>query len=296
MSAELIKRIGAFIAISYSLALLLDTMSLYGLLPLIFWGFIRMWSVALAVMLCLILFEGKISRFRMFLNFPLRLLRLYLLSPLIVYAALGIYILMATSLNLFNFSTYIDLMKKNLAESLNAPVDEVTYLAQILAYAQIAMSYIAAITLNMLFALGEEIGWRGYLYTLLGSKPVFKTALIIGIIWGFWHTPAIILLGYNYQFNRLAGIPLFTTLAVLFTYPQLLLTDRARGSVLPSSAFHGAINAIWGLTAIATRLPADFGELMLGLGLTGILSWSTLDVILHLILVLAGKRRYEGQN
>lgn len=285
MSAGLIGRIGTFIAVSYSLALLLDIVFLYGLLPSIFWGFTRMWSVTLAVVLCLIIFEGKISGLEMFLKFSIGLLRLYLLSPLIVYAALGIYISIAAPLNLFSLSAYVDLMAKSLAESIGMPTGEVVYLVQILAYAQIAISYIAALTLNMFFALGEEVGWRGYLYALLGSKPAFKTALIIGIIWGFWHASAIILLGYNYQFNRLAGTLLFTILTVLFTYPQLLLTDAAGGSVLPSSAFHGAINAIWGLTLIATKLPIDYGELMLGLGLTGILAWSIINIILYAILV-----------
>jgi len=87
---------------------------------------------------------------------------------------------------------------------------------------------------------------EGYLYSLLGSKPTWKTSLIIGVVWGFWHAPAIAFLGFNYQFNRLVSILLFTTLAALFTYPQLLLTKRTGGSVLPSASFHGAINAMWG--------------------------------------------------
>ena len=77
-------------------------------------------------------------------------------------------------------------------------------------------------------------------------------------------------------------MPLFTALTVLFTYPQIIITYMAEGSVLPSSAFHGAINAIWGLTMIATRLPIEVGELILGLGLVGIIAWTTLNIMLHI--------------
>jgi hypothetical protein len=79
----------------------------------------------------------------------------------------------------------------------------------------------------------------------------------------------------------LVGIPFFTTLTVLFTYSQLLLIKRVGGSVLPSASFHGAINALWGITMIATRLPIEVGELMLGLGLIGIMAWAILDVMIY---------------
>jgi len=39
-------------------------------------------------------------------------------------------------------------------------------------------------------ATGEESGWRGFLQTFMEKKhSVIKTSLIIGVIWGFWHTP-----------------------------------------------------------------------------------------------------------
>lgn len=278
-----VKSISVFIAASYLLALLLDVMSLQGLMPPILWGFLRMWSVAIAVILCL-LYLGGINMLKRFLKFSIGLLKLYLLSPLMVYAALGIYILIAIPLNLFDLSAYIDLFLMELRRS-GAPINEMAHLVPVLAYAQIALSYLAAITLNMVFALGEEIGWRGYLYTMLGSKTTVKSALIIGVLWSLWHASAIILLGVNYRFNRLTGIPIFTALTVLFTYPQLLLTERAGGSVLPASAFHGAINAIWGLTVAATRIPMNTGELLLGLGLTGILAWTILDLVLYMVVV-----------
>jgi membrane protease YdiL (CAAX protease family) len=284
LSIESIRKIIVFAAASYLSALIFDVMLLNGLLPTntLLWGFLRMWSPTLSVILCLLIFKEGILKIRDFLKISAKLLRLYLLSPLIVYMALGIYILIAVSFGLFDFSAYVDLVARGLTETLKDSEADIAHLAQISAYAQIALAYVAAVTLNAIFALGEEIGWRGYLYSLLGSKPTFKAALIIGVLWGFWHASSIILLGHNYQFNRLVGVPLFTALTVLFTYPQIIITYMAEGSVLPSSAFHGAINAIWGLTMIATRLPIEVGELILGLGLVGIIAWTTLNIMLHI--------------
>ena len=51
---------------------------------------------------------------------------------------------------------------------------------------------------NFLPALGEEWGWRGYLYPRLTERfGRRKAALLGGLIWGLWHAP-VIALGHNY--------------------------------------------------------------------------------------------------
>ena len=53
--------------------------------------------------------------------------------------------------------------------------------------------------INMLAAIGEEVGWRGALYPRL--KERFGTArgrILGGIIWGVWHWPVMLLAGYEY--------------------------------------------------------------------------------------------------
>ena len=38
--------------------------------------------------------------------------------------------------------------------------------------------------------LGEELGWRGYVLNELQKKfTPLKSAIIVGVVWGFWHTP-----------------------------------------------------------------------------------------------------------
>lgn len=49
-----------------------------------------------------------------------------------------------------------------------------------------------------IFALGEEIGWRGYLLPILMKLMNKKRAILLnGILWGLAHAP-LIYLGFNY--------------------------------------------------------------------------------------------------
>ena len=50
---------------------------------------------------------------------------------------------------------------------------------------------------HTLFAMGEEAGWRGYLWSVLRPLGFWRTAAIVGVAWGLWHAP-IIAAGHNY--------------------------------------------------------------------------------------------------
>lgn len=107
--------------------------------------------------------------------------------------------------------------------------------------------------LNMLLALGEEIGWRGFLYPQLKARfGRRKGWLLGGAIWGAWHWPLIWLIGYEY--GAAAGNPKgyfgfpFTGMALfcLITVGWGILHDRLyekSGSIWVPALFHGAVNA-----------------------------------------------------
>jgi hypothetical protein len=44
-------------------------------------------------------------------------------------------------------------------------------------------------TLNAIGGLGEEIGWRGFLYKELGSLGFWRCSLVTGVLWALWHVP-----------------------------------------------------------------------------------------------------------
>ncbi|MFP4201047.1 MAG: CPBP family intramembrane glutamic endopeptidase, partial [Clostridia bacterium] len=56
--------------------------------------------------------------------------------------------------------------------------------------------FVAAPVQNLLFGLGEEFGWRGYLLQKLRGAGLFAAMVIVGITWGIWHAP-VILMGHN---------------------------------------------------------------------------------------------------
>ncbi len=61
------------------------------------------------------------------------------------------------------------------------------------------MSWLLSGTLlNCFAALGEEIGWRGFLVARLsGTMSFTKVSLISGSIWALWHMPLILFADYN---------------------------------------------------------------------------------------------------
>jgi membrane protease YdiL (CAAX protease family) len=54
-------------------------------------------------------------------------------------------------------------------------------------------------------AVSEELGWRGYAIEELQKRyTALNSALIIGIIWAFWHTPAFFIPGLSqYEYGGL---------------------------------------------------------------------------------------------
>lgn len=54
------------------------------------------------------------------------------------------------------------------------------------------ITFVQAITfapfINMLVALGEEVGWRGVMFQYLKDKlGITKGRIVGGAIWGCWH-------------------------------------------------------------------------------------------------------------
>ncbi len=92
-------------------------------------------------------------------------------------------------------------------------------------------------------AVGEEIGWRGFLiWELRKLMPFWAVGLVSGVIWGLWHVPAI--LGTDY--NAGTGSPAFQialffanviTASVIFAY----FTFRSR-SLWPAAILHASHN------------------------------------------------------
>ena len=95
-------------------------------------------------------------------------------------------------------------------------------------------------------ALGEEIGWRGYMIPKLEELFGLKKAIIIGgIIWGIWHFPANYIghnFGTDYWGEPWSGFLVFSIYTV-FIGALLVLVTKKTGSIWPATFLHAVNNS-----------------------------------------------------
>jgi membrane protease YdiL (CAAX protease family) len=113
---------------------------------------------------------------------------------------------------------------------------------------QLGSAIFAGFTINNLFGLGEELGWRGYFLKALKDKKLIPASIIIGTVWGIWHFP-LILLGHNYPSHPVIGVPMMIVYCILMT-PMMIYIVKKSKSVITASILHGVNNAIGGLSLL----------------------------------------------
>lgn len=108
--------------------------------------------------------------------------------------------------------------------------------------------------INMIFAAGEEVGWRGFMMPrLTASLGLWQGRVVGGIIWGAWHWPVMLLAGYEYGFHYLGAPVLGLVVWCVVCIALNTLLDwiyQKGGSIWMPSLAHGAFNAIATLPAL----------------------------------------------
>jgi membrane protease YdiL (CAAX protease family) len=138
------------------------------------------------------------------------------------------------------------------------------------------------LAVSIAFALGEELGWRGFLVPKLGEQLSFtRTAVISGIIWASWHVPLIIFADYNGGTPTLYSIACFAVMVVGISFPLAWLRIKS-GSVWPAALLHASHNLfIQGFfdtvtvdTGVTKYLLSGFGAVLaITAAVTGFLFW-----------------------
>jgi membrane protease YdiL (CAAX protease family) len=137
---------------------------------------------------------------------------------------------------------------------------------------QIIFSLTLAPLINTVLALGEELGWRGYLLPELLPLGTGKAILISGVIWGIWHAPAV-LQGLNYPSMPVAGVFLMIVFTVLSGTILSWLYLNTRSPWTPALG-HGALNATAGISILFMK---DV-DLAMGGSLTSIIGFIPLGI------------------
>jgi len=136
------------------------------------------------------------------------------------------------------------------------------------------------------YALGEEIGWRGFLVPELFKITGYtKTSIITGIIWSLWHYPLIIFSNYNGGTPFWFSLSCFTIMIIssCFIYTWM----RMKSNSLWTGVFLHASHNLF-IQRIFTPLTSDTGntefyidEFGIGLAMasivTGFLFWRKRD-------------------
>jgi len=205
-----------------------------------------MLTPTIAALVMVLLIEHPASKARALGLRPLRPVR-----RLVVYSALGVLVPIALVLialpvgallgvfpaDFANLSGFREELARQLAAAGQAsppvPVEAIVAVQ--------LLSLPLAAVINLLPALGEEVGWRGWLLPRLLHLGPVRAILISGVVWGLWHAP-VILLGYNYPdapgwLGLTAMVGMCILIGAVFGWLRL-----RSGSVWPAALAHAAFN------------------------------------------------------
>ena len=115
----------------------------------------------------------------------------------------------------------------------------------------------------MIILIGEELGWRAFLYDKLERLSGLNGSVIIGgIIWGLWHIPAIVHMGLNYGLDHpgapYTGIALMCVMCIGIGAVMQLLRKMSNSVIAPIIA-HAVIDTVCN-TLISMFLTPELAE------------------------------------
>ena len=118
------------------------------------------------------------------------------------------------------------------------------------------------------FALGEELGWRGYLLPQLIRAGCPCPLVLTGLVWGIWHFPLFALTGYAHGAVAVSLLmfPLLTVLVGVFIGWLRLASGSVFVAAMAHASFNAFVQSFYGVSFASDRawfLIGDYGVLTL---------------------------------
>lgn len=252
---------------------------------------VMMWTPAVATLVVMLTtgVPARGGRLRMLGISPLRpakrvvwlMVAAWLVPPLLVALSIAVSAALGWVRLDFTFAAFGAEIQKALPVGTPMPPVELIVISQLVSIPLGAL-------FNSLFAFGEELGWRGWLVPALRPLGTWPMLILTGVIWGFWHSP-VILLGYNFGRIDITGVLFMVGGCV--AWGILLGWLRLRSaSVWPAVLAHGSLNAAAGMIVIFAAAQPD----MALAGPLGVAGW-IVCLAVALVLVLTGQFRRQPE-
>lgn len=190
------------------------------------------------------------------------------------------------------FPLELDLTARKLYESYSmygAPADLLLTTKTILVIGMIAILASPLVLPFHIFALGEEIGWRGYLLPNLLKLMNRRSAILLnGLLWGIAHAPLIYFhfnYGTDYWGEPYTGIGVMILICIILGVWLSFVTIKS-SSILPAAILHGSINVIGELPVMVSFSKVS---VLLGPNPSGLIGMSGLIIGGIVILIVIKK-------
>ena len=206
-----------------------------------------MWCPALAAFATLRLNRRRLSELGW--KWPARRYALASWYIPLCYAAIAYVIVWVSGLGAFPNHQFMDSLVARFGLRLSPTASTVLYVALMGTFGLMG---------SMSRALGEEIGWRGFLVPEMSKTFSFTaTALISGIVWSLWHYPVLIFADYNAGTDTRYAMACFTimVIAISFVFAWMRLKS---GSLWTGALLHASHNLY--VQNIFTPLTRDTGK------------------------------------
>jgi membrane protease YdiL (CAAX protease family) len=137
----------------------------------------------------------------------------------------------------------------------------------ITAVGYLAVTVTLGTVVSCVAALGEEIGWRGFLVPNLAKLTTYpKVAVISGVIWSIWHYPLLFFADYNAGTPAWYGVTCFTVMVVglSFVFAWMRLKSGSLWTAVLLHASHNlfiqrVFNPLTGDTGLTRYVTGEFG-------------------------------------